>query len=132
MEGGFSSGVIVVPDSTPVDASGLPTMRLTVNSTDPLWFFDQAGGLCHRGALLAVNPSTTQTAAQFKENASKDPGPSSVASAKNSGGASATTGDGDAPLQTGTAFNSGRGTKDESMAVVSFAAVFFGVVIGIL
>jgi hypothetical protein len=31
-------------------------------------FFDQAGGLCNKGAVLSVNPSATQTDAAFKAN----------------------------------------------------------------
>lgn len=32
-------------------------------------FFDQAGGLCNKGAVLSANPSATQTDAAFKANA---------------------------------------------------------------
>ncbi|KAJ6614670.1 hypothetical protein B0H10DRAFT_1731553, partial [Mycena sp. CBHHK59/15] len=67
--GGFNSGVQVVDDSLSVDASGLPTVSLLVNDTQPLWFFDQAGGLCNKGAVLSVNPTSTQTDAAFKANA---------------------------------------------------------------
>ncbi|RDB19691.1 hypothetical protein Hypma_013350 [Hypsizygus marmoreus] len=71
--GGINTGVQTVSDSLSVDAPGLPIIRVTVNNTDPLWFFDEAGGLCSKGAVLAVNPSSTQTAAAFKENAAKAP-----------------------------------------------------------
>ncbi|KAJ6542723.1 hypothetical protein B0H19DRAFT_1171627 [Mycena capillaripes] len=67
--GGFNSGVETVDDSLAVDAPDLPTVRLLVNDTQPLWFFDQAGGLCNKGAVLSVNPSATQTDAAFKANA---------------------------------------------------------------
>lgn len=50
--GGFNSGVITVADGTPVDASGLPTSVFVVPDTNPVWFFDQAGGLCTKGAVL--------------------------------------------------------------------------------
>lgn len=36
-------------------------------------FFDEAGGLCHKGAVLAANPTLTQSAAAFVENAAKAP-----------------------------------------------------------
>ncbi|KAF9464838.1 hypothetical protein BDZ94DRAFT_1161262 [Collybia nuda] len=71
--GGINTGVQTVADNLPVDAPGLPTFKVTVNSTDPLWFFDEAGGLCNKGAVLAVNPTSTQTAPAFKENAAKEP-----------------------------------------------------------
>ncbi|KAJ7079772.1 hypothetical protein B0H15DRAFT_857995 [Mycena belliarum] len=67
--GGYNSGVQTVDDSLSVDAPNLPSVRLQVNDTNPLWFFDEAGGLCTKGAVLSVNPSTTQTAAAFKANA---------------------------------------------------------------
>ncbi|KAG6865310.1 hypothetical protein C0991_003613 [Blastosporella zonata] len=69
--GGINTGVQTVSDSVSVDASGLPTYTVTVNSTDPQWFFDEAGGLCSQGAVLAINPSSTQTAAAFVDNAEK-------------------------------------------------------------
>ncbi|KAF8973625.1 hypothetical protein BDZ97DRAFT_381531 [Flammula alnicola] len=67
--GGFNSGIQTVSDSLAVDAPGLPTVRLTVNDTNPLWFFDDAGGECNKGGVLAINPSGTQSAATFKDNA---------------------------------------------------------------
>ncbi|KAF8890689.1 hypothetical protein BD779DRAFT_242935 [Infundibulicybe gibba] len=69
--GGFNSGVKTVSDDLDVDAAGLPTVKLLINDTQPIWFFDEAGGLCYKGAVLAVNPTSTQTAAAFVENASK-------------------------------------------------------------
>ncbi|KAF8064195.1 hypothetical protein FPV67DRAFT_1503895 [Lyophyllum atratum] len=85
--GGINTGVQTVADSLSVDAPGLPKYTITVNSTDPIWFFDEAGGLCNKGALLAVNPSDTQTAAAFKENAAKAPAspPPSTTSAASPG-----------------------------------------------
>ncbi|KXN82384.1 hypothetical protein AN958_02622 [Leucoagaricus sp. SymC.cos] len=72
-DGGFSSGVFTVDDSLAVDAPGLPTVRLTINNTDPIWIFDQAGGQCQQGGVLSINPTQTQTPAQFKENAANSP-----------------------------------------------------------
>ncbi|KAK7031041.1 hypothetical protein VNI00_013831 [Paramarasmius palmivorus] len=69
--GGFNSGVQTVADNIEVDASGLPTVTLQVNDSQPLWFFDQAGGTCNQGGVLAVNPTDSQTAPAFKENAAK-------------------------------------------------------------
>ncbi|KAJ2915361.1 hypothetical protein MD484_g5080, partial [Candolleomyces efflorescens] len=79
--GGFNSGVHEVPDSLAVDAPGLPVVTVTVNNTEPLWFFDEAGGLCHQGAVLAVNPTAAQSATIFKENAALPPKPASSTSA---------------------------------------------------
>jgi hypothetical protein len=55
MAGGYDSGVQTVADGTPVDASGLPTTTYTVVDLNPVWFFDQAGGLCNKGAVLCVS-----------------------------------------------------------------------------
>lgn len=54
MSGGYNSGVQTVPDGTAVDASGLPTTEYIVQDLNPVWFFDQAGGLCSQGAVLYV------------------------------------------------------------------------------
>ncbi|KAG7087623.1 hypothetical protein E1B28_013571 [Marasmius oreades] len=71
-EGGFNTGVKSVADNLDVDAPGLPTTTLAVTDSQPLWFFDQAGGTCNQGGVLAVNPTVgSQTAAAFKENAMK-------------------------------------------------------------
>ncbi|KAJ7223106.1 hypothetical protein GGX14DRAFT_320670, partial [Mycena pura] len=67
-DGGFDSGVRTVDDSLAVDAPGLPTVSLLVNDTQSLWFFDQAGGLCAKGAVLSVNPTASQSDAAFKAN----------------------------------------------------------------
>ncbi|KAG6916823.1 hypothetical protein DXG01_005206 [Tephrocybe rancida] len=69
--GGINTGVQTVPDSLSVDAPGLPTYTITVETTEPQWFFDEAGGLCNQGAVLSVNPSGTQTGAAFIANAKK-------------------------------------------------------------
>ncbi|KAJ7160717.1 hypothetical protein C8R46DRAFT_1223068 [Mycena filopes] len=86
--GGFDSGVQTVDDSLAVDAPGLPTVRLLVNDTKPLWFFDQAGGLCNKGAVLSANPSSTQTDAAFKANAASAVVPSNTPSSGPSSAAS--------------------------------------------
>ncbi|KAG8733427.1 hypothetical protein FRC11_006314 [Ceratobasidium sp. 423] len=81
--GGYNSGVITVADGTPVDAKGLPTTEYIVKDTNPVWFFDQAGGLCTKGAVFSINPDLTnggQTAGQFRANAeASDPSTASVA-----------------------------------------------------
>ncbi|CAE6483651.1 unnamed protein product, partial [Rhizoctonia solani] len=81
--GGFNSGVITVADGTPVDSKGLPTKEYIVQDTNPVWFFDQAGGLCTKGAVFSINPELThdgQNAGQFRANAeASDPTTASVA-----------------------------------------------------
>ncbi|KAG9098018.1 hypothetical protein FS749_004904 [Ceratobasidium sp. UAMH 11750] len=82
MPGGYNSGVQTVPDGTPVDASGLPTTEYIVQDLNPVWFFDQAGGLCTKGAVFSINPPLTgdQTAGQFRANAeASDPSTASAA-----------------------------------------------------
>ncbi|KAJ3523956.1 hypothetical protein NMY22_g11209 [Coprinellus aureogranulatus] len=82
--GGFNSGVFTVSDDLAVDAPGLPTAQILINGTEPLWFFDEAGGLCHQGAVLAVNPTSEQTEVVFKENAAQPPKPASSTSSSSS------------------------------------------------
>ncbi|KAJ7576983.1 hypothetical protein C8J56DRAFT_972054 [Mycena floridula] len=88
--GNFDSGVQTVSSSTLVDASGLPEVTLTINDTQPLWFFDQAGGDCAKGGVLAMNPTADQTSAAFKDNAAKDTTSSTPTSASASGSVSQT------------------------------------------
>ncbi|KAK0491564.1 hypothetical protein IW261DRAFT_96427 [Armillaria novae-zelandiae] len=78
--GGFDSQVQKVPDSTDLGAPGLPTIDYYVNSTDTLWFSDQAGDNCKQGAVFVVNPTLAQTAAQFKANAMANALPSNTTS----------------------------------------------------
>ncbi|KAF7307736.1 SH3 domain-containing protein [Mycena kentingensis (nom. inval.)] len=91
--GGFNSGVQTVDDNLEVDAPGLPTVSLLVNDTQPLWFFDEAGGLCSEGAVLSVNPSATETDAQFKANAAKAPAASPSSASADAAGTSTTASD---------------------------------------
>ncbi|CAE6413959.1 unnamed protein product [Rhizoctonia solani] len=86
--GGYNSGVITVADGTPVDVKGLPTTEYIVKDTNPAWFFDQAGGLCTKGAVFSINPELThdgQNAGQFRANAeASNPSTASVAPASSS------------------------------------------------
>ncbi|KAJ7682882.1 hypothetical protein B0H17DRAFT_1075241 [Mycena rosella] len=107
--GGFNSGVITVDDSLGVDAPDLPTVRLVVNDTQPLWFFDEAGGLCNKGAVLSVNPSITQSDAAFKANAESGTAGSSGSAASDDTPKSTSD---DAPKSTsGSASGSGSATS---------------------
>lgn len=45
---------------------------------------DQAGGECHHGAILAINPNATETPALFKENAKNDQGITTPSSSSHS------------------------------------------------
>ncbi|KAJ7875344.1 hypothetical protein B0H14DRAFT_3437242 [Mycena olivaceomarginata] len=123
MDGGFNSGCrLYVSDSLGVDAPGLPSVRLLVNDSQPLWFFDQAGGLCTQGAVISVNPSATQTDAAFKANAASavasnttSSSPSSAASAPNSASsaasASASASGSDSAAPAGASQPSGSGAE---------------------
>ncbi|KAB5594113.1 hypothetical protein CTheo_2450 [Ceratobasidium theobromae] len=93
--GGFDSGVVTVADGTPVDASGLPTKEYIVKDTNPVWFFDQAGGLCSKGAVFSINPELTgdQTAGQFRANAeATNPNPTPETSTSPTSAAASSTG----------------------------------------
>ncbi|KAG6883081.1 hypothetical protein C0992_009758, partial [Termitomyces sp. T32_za158] len=107
-----------VSDSLSVDAPGLPKYTVTVNSTESQWFFDEAAGLCNRGAVLAVNPSSTgQTAAGFVENAKKSPASTPPSSPSN------------VPVKqdaTGTASSSATETGTPAVATTTNAAGHVG------
>ncbi|KAF9491112.1 pseudouridine synthase [Pleurotus eryngii] len=128
LEGGFNSGVITVADNLEVDAPGLPQIRLLVNSTEPLWFFDQAGGLCREGAVLSANPTSSQTAGGFVENASRVPASPPPSSSTSSDSPSSSTGSTTGEAASAQSTGSNTGYRD----AVSGAAVLFGLVIGLL
>ncbi|KAF9006979.1 hypothetical protein BDQ17DRAFT_1351189 [Cyathus striatus] len=91
LENGFYSGVVTVADNLEVDVPDLPQVRLTINDTNPLWLFDQAGGLCQKGAVLSINPTLDQSAGGFKENAAKDAGVSLTTSSTPTSGATSSS-----------------------------------------
>ncbi|KAK0443887.1 uncharacterized protein EV420DRAFT_1277632 [Desarmillaria tabescens] len=71
--GRFDTGVQTVPDSAAVDSPDLPRFEYYINSTDSLWFSDQAGNNCNQGAIFCINPTAAQTADQFQSNAMAAP-----------------------------------------------------------
>ncbi|KAF8610095.1 hypothetical protein BDV93DRAFT_517278 [Ceratobasidium sp. AG-I] len=116
MSGGYDSGVQTVADSTPVDASGLPTTVFIVPDLNPVWFFDQAGGLCSKGAVFSINPEVTgtQTAGQFRANAeATDPSAGSSAPASS-----------DAPTPTSAPASSSNPVASGSSSVTTVTTVF--------
>ncbi|KAF9017668.1 hypothetical protein BDZ89DRAFT_1074603 [Hymenopellis radicata] len=131
---GFDSGVVTVADSVDVDASGLPTVSLMVNNTDSIWLSDRASGECNQGAVLAVNPTGTQTAAQFKANAlsasptSEDPDPSPASSSSSSSMSESSASSVSSPTPTST---DNVGTKHAIQTTSTFAVVF-GILLGLL
>ncbi|KAI0783854.1 hypothetical protein BC629DRAFT_1593991 [Irpex lacteus] len=90
-DGGFDTGVQSTGSAN--DGTGA-SFSLTVNNTDPLWFFSSVGADCKSGMVLSVNPPTSgdQTAAAFKAKAMASSGSQqSSASASSSGSGSASS-----------------------------------------
>ncbi|KAF9527728.1 hypothetical protein CPB83DRAFT_894913 [Crepidotus variabilis] len=71
LSGGYDAGVHTVDNSKDLNATDLPTEKLTINTDGPMWLFDRAGGVCFKGAVLAINPTANQTALGFKANAAQ-------------------------------------------------------------
>jgi len=62
-DGGFDTGI-------QISGGTGPSFTLTVNDTQPLWFYSYANQDCNAGMVLAVNPLTSgQTLAAFQEAA---------------------------------------------------------------
>ncbi|PFH50366.1 hypothetical protein AMATHDRAFT_61179 [Amanita thiersii Skay4041] len=112
LAGGYNSGVLQVSDDLPVDAPSLPSRTFLVNVTTPLWFFDDAGGLCKQGAVLAINPTADQTAPGFIANAARDNPPATTASTA---------------AGTGSATASGTSATASHNAAVKASASFSGI-----
>lgn len=121
-EGGFNTGVQSVDESLPVDADGLPQIRITINDTQPLFFFDQAGGLCQQGAVLSINPTAEQIGSVVA-NAAKDTDAPSAAPpstpAPSQSGSSSQSGQSSAPSE-----SAGAGNGALQAAVPGLALVF--------
>ncbi|KAG6837749.1 hypothetical protein H0H93_001676 [Arthromyces matolae] len=126
--GGVGSGAKTVPNTTRLDAPGLPTYTYTVTSNTSMWFFDDAGGLCHKGAIFAVNPTSSQTAPAFVENAKQPSRPASsttsVPTASNSASQSAETAVTTSP-STHKASSHAVHDQPNGLAVVLFAILLF-------
>ncbi|KAG9103572.1 hypothetical protein FRC06_009824 [Ceratobasidium sp. 370] len=125
MPGGYNSGVQTVPDGTPVDAPGLPTTEYIIQDMNPVWFFDQAGGLCTKGAVFSVNPMFTgdQTAGQFRANAeASDPSTASAAPTSASSSVSASSAASSAPAAASPSSTPNAASPANHMAALSMGA----------
>lgn len=62
---GFFSGFM------PVSASSteMPTFSITVNSTNPIWFYCSQGKHCQAGMVGAINPTVVKNLTSFQERA---------------------------------------------------------------
>ncbi|KAK7682631.1 hypothetical protein QCA50_014431 [Cerrena zonata] len=83
MDGGFDTGI---QSTGSVNSNTGNSYDLTVNDTNPLWFFSAANSDCKSGMVLAVNPpiSGDQTAAAFQEKAKSSSGTSTSSSPSSS------------------------------------------------
>ncbi|KAF8918373.1 hypothetical protein CPB85DRAFT_80143 [Mucidula mucida] len=135
---GFDSGIMTVADSVEVDADGLPSVSLMVNDTDPIWLYDRAGGECYQGAVLAVNPTGTQTAAQFKANAlsasttSEDPVASPVSSSSSSMSESSASSSTPSSTSEPTSTSTDNVATKHAIQTSSTLAFVFGILLGLL
>ncbi|KAK1215294.1 hypothetical protein PQX77_022085 [Marasmius sp. AFHP31] len=134
--GGFDSGVKTVPENLDVDAPGLPTVTLVAKDSQPSWFFDQAGGTCNQGGVLAVNPTGSQTPGAFKDNAMKAIMAPVNSSSNASGGPSSSATPTSSSLVQGTQraskTNAGAAIAASQVALSSLAAIMLGVAMGML
>jgi len=100
-------------------------------------FFDQAGGLCSQGAVLAINAQIggTQSAAAFKANASGAPGEDAGSStgappaSSNSASQSNTSSPSPSPSPSG---GSGSGSQDDTDGATQLVTGLSVVVAGLL
>ncbi|KAI0091101.1 hypothetical protein BDY19DRAFT_682362 [Irpex rosettiformis] len=133
-EGGFDTGV---QNTGSVNDNTGTSFSLTVNNTDPLWFFSSVGSDCKDGMVLAVNPPTTgdQTAAAFKAKAMGSSGSqqtsassgTSPSSATPSGSVSATQSSGGSTVSSSTAAQpTGSSASSSASSVSAWTAVLAG------
>ncbi|CAE6348077.1 hypothetical protein RSOLAG22IIIB_06963 [Rhizoctonia solani] len=124
--GGYNSGVITVAEGTPVDSKGLPTTEYIVKDNNPVWFFDQAAGLCTQGGVFSINPELTnggQTAGQFRANAeASDPTTASVAPTSASAAPKASDTASSTPTSSAASATQTPSTNSATMAGISMGA----------
>jgi len=108
-DGGFDTGLQTT------GATG-PSFSLTVNDTQPLWFYSYANQDCNAGMVLAVNaPATGQTASGFQAAALTAPIKTPSSSSSSSGSPSgSSTGSG-----SGTSTGSSPGSSNTTGGAMS-------------
>jgi len=65
MANGIDSGFMPVA----ANATQVPSMMVTINSTDPVWFYCRQPGHCGQGMVFAVNPTANKSFAAFQSAA---------------------------------------------------------------
>jgi plastocyanin len=116
------------------NASNVPSFSITVNNTQPAWFFCKQTGHCEQGMVFAINPTANKTFAAFQSAAkasSADGTPSNSTNSTTSGsgsgsGSSSGSASGSTPSSSSTSKSSGAvavGARVGGLlAVVGFAA----------
>jgi len=87
---GIDSGYMPVSAGSPL----VPTMTITVNNTDPLWFFCRQASHCEQGMVFAINPTDNKTFEDFQAaaNASSSDGtPASTTTSSSETGTDSTS-----------------------------------------
>jgi len=116
------------------NASNVPSFSITVNNTQPAWFFCRQTGHCEQGMVFAINPTANKTFEAFQAAAkasSADGTPSNSTNSTGSGsgsgsGSSSGSASGSTPSSTSTSKSSGAVAVGARLggllAVVGFAA----------
>jgi plastocyanin len=96
---GLDSGFVPVA----ANATSTQAFVVTVNATDPMWFFCRQVGHCANGMVFAINPTANKTFAAFQAaaNASGTTTSASPSASSGSSGTASTAGTG-STAETGT------------------------------
>lgn len=118
LPGGLDSGFV------PVSANSTSTqaMSITVNTTDPLWFYCRQTGHCANGMVFAVNPTANKTFAAFQAAANAS-GTSTSASPSGTAAGSSAAGSG----STATGSGASSAPSSSSTSTKSSGALTVGV-----
>jgi plastocyanin len=86
-----STGIDSLYQPVTANASNVPSYSVTVNNTQPTWFFCKQTGHCQQGMVFAINPTANKTFEAFQAAAkasSADGAPSSTTNSTGSGSGS--------------------------------------------
>jgi plastocyanin len=129
----MSSGVDSGFQPVTANATNVPSFSITVNNTQPLWFYCRQTGHCGQGMVFAINPTANKSFAAF-QSAAKGSSSSSTPTSNTTTGSSPGSGSSSSSeTATGSAPSSSTSSKANGavavgaragglLAVVGFAA----------
>ncbi|KZT02063.1 Cupredoxin [Laetiporus sulphureus 93-53] len=116
---GLDSGFLPANSST----TTMPTYKVLVNDTTPLWFYCRHPGHCQQGMVFAVNPTSNETFAEFQAAAKASNETSTSTSTTQSSGSTTATSSSASATSTTSKSNAGATRLGSAGAMLSAIGV---------